>query len=112
MKRNQIENQGLPADWPHVIDQVQDVLAQTEKTAGERERTLTREEPNPLREKNTVWQPTLEHFEERLRRFHASLQKAEDHAEEADLALADGERALQNWLDRASRSAPRKEHLT
>jgi len=54
----------------------------------------------------------LEHFEERLQRFRAALQKAEDDAEEADLALADGERSLENWLARAKESAPRKEHFS
>ena len=105
MKRNQIEKQALPADWTDVINQVQDVLTQTEKAAGERALRLTSEEPNPPKEKTAVFEPTLEHFEERIRRFRAALQKAEDDGEEADNALADGERALQTWLTRARGSA-------
>ena len=111
MKRNQIENQVLPADWSQVIDRVQHVLTQTEKAAGERARLLA-QEPVPPKEMNAAREQPLEHFEERLQRFRAALQKAEDDAEEADLALADGEKALLNWLARAKESAPRKEHFS
>jgi hypothetical protein len=105
MKRNQIERQALPADWTEVIDQVQDILTQTERTAGERALRLTTKEPNPPKEKTARFEPTLEDFEERIQRFRAALQKAEDDGEEADIALADGERALQAWLARAKESA-------
>jgi hypothetical protein len=63
MKRNQIENQVLPGDWSQVIDQVQAVLTQTEKAAGERAGRLIKEEPIPPKEKATAWAPTLEHLE-------------------------------------------------
>ena len=105
MKRNQIERQALPTDWMDVVDQVQDVLTWTEKAAGERALRLASEEPNPPKEKTAVLEPTLEHFEERIQQFRAALQKAEDDGEEADIALADGERALQAWLDRARESS-------
>jgi hypothetical protein len=104
MKQNQIENQVLPADWSQVIDRVQHVLTQTEKAAGERARHLA-QEPVPPKEMNAAWQQTLEHFEEGLQRFRAALQKAEDDAEGADLALADGEKAFEQWLIRARQSA-------
>ncbi len=111
MQRNLIENQVLPADWSQVIDRVQHVLTQTEKAAGERARLLA-QEPVPPKEMNAAREQPLEHFEERLQQFRAALQKAEDDAEEADLALADGERSLENWLARAKESAPRKEHFS
>ncbi len=112
MKRNLIENQVLPADWSQVIDRVQHVLTQTEKAAGERARHLAQEEPVPPKEMNAAREQPLEHFEERLQQFRAALQKAEDDAEETDLALTDGERSLENWLARAKESAPRKEHFS
>ena len=105
MKRNQIENQVLPADWSEVIDRVQHVLTQTEKAAGERARHLAQEGPVPPKEMNAAWEQTLEHFEEGIQRFRSALQKAEDDAEEADLALADGEKAFEQWLNRARQSA-------
>ena len=112
MQRHQIENQVLPADWSQVIDRVQHVLTQTEKAAGERARHLAQEGPVPPREMNAAREQPLEHFEERLQQFRAALQKAEDDAEETDLALTDGERSLENWLARAKESAPRKEHFS
>jgi hypothetical protein len=54
---------------------------------------------------NAAREQPLEHFEERLQQFRAALQKAEDDAEGADLALADGEKAFEQWLSRARQSA-------
>jgi hypothetical protein len=59
---------------------------------------------------NAAWEQTLEHFEEGLQRFRAALQKAEDDAEGADLALADGEKAFEQWLSRA-RSAGKGDQM-
>ena len=105
--RNHVENQVLPADWSQVIEQVQDVLTETERAANERGHLLVEKQPAPRKKNEPSWEPTLDHFEERLRQFRAALQKAEDDAEEADLALADGDRALQQWLDRSRRSSPK-----
>jgi len=103
MKQNHVENSVLPTDWTEVIGKVHDVLTQTETSAAEREKKLAKIVHSvPTREKTKKWKQTLEGFEERLQLFQAAVQKAEDNAEEADLALADGEKALQHWLAQAT----------
>ena len=106
MKRKHAENQVLPTDWTGVIENVQDILTQTETAAAERERRVVDVPLSvPSAKKATAWKESLEHFEDRLRLFQATFQKAEENAEEADLALADGEKALQQWLTRARESS-------
>lgn len=106
MKRKQIGEPVLPTDWTGVIDRVQDVLTQTETAAAERERRVADVPLSvPSAKKATAWKDSLEHFENRLRLFQAAFQKAEEDAEEADITLADAEKALQQWLARARESS-------
>jgi len=103
MKRSHVEKPMLPNDWSNVIENVQEVLTQTAKSAAERERRLLHEGPSvQKRKKGMAWNESLEHFEERLQLFQSAVQKAEDDAELADAALADAEKALQQWLARAT----------
>ncbi len=105
MKRSHVENLALPKDWTNVLENVQEVLTQTAKAADERDRRLAHDPPsNPRKQKSRVWNESLEHFEDRLRLFQSAVQKAEEDAEEAGLALADGEKALRQWLARAKES--------
>jgi hypothetical protein len=103
MKRKQAGDRVLPADWTEVIGKVQEVLTQAEKEAAEREQALTPAKPStPSAKRAAAWKEGLESFEERLKLFQAKVQQAEDVAAEADLALGDGEKALDDWLTRVS----------
>ena len=113
MKRSHVEKPMLPNDWSNVIENVQEVLTQTAKSAAERERRLLHEGPSvQKRKKGMAWNESLEHFEERLQLFQSAVQKAEDDAELADAALADAEKAIQNWLARARESCQKLDQQT
>jgi hypothetical protein len=113
MKRNHVENAVLPNDWTNVLENVQLVLTQTAKAAAEREHRLVQEVPTlPKKEKKKAWNESREHFENRLRLFQSTVQKAEEDAEEADLALADAEKGLEYWLARAGDTARKVDQLT
>jgi hypothetical protein len=101
MKRNHAGDRVLPADWTEVIGNVQEVLTQAESDAAERERGLKATKASqPSAKTRSAWKEGLERFEESLRLFQAKVQQAEDEATEADLALADGEKGLEDWLTR------------
>jgi hypothetical protein len=101
MKRNRAGDRVLPADWTEVIVNVQEVLTQAESDAAERERGLKATKASrPSAKTRSAWKEGLERFEEHLRLFQAKVQQAEDEATEADLALADGEKTLEDWLTR------------
>jgi hypothetical protein len=103
MNQNHDENSVLPTDWTEVIGKVHKVLTQTESSAAKREESLTvLAVPKPTTENVKAWKQNLKNFEERLHLFRAAVQKAENNAEEADLALADAEKTLQQWLTRAT----------
>jgi hypothetical protein len=113
MKRNHVDNPVLPNDWTNVLENVREVLIQTAKSAAERERRLVHEIPSlPKKEKRKAWNESLEHFEDRLRLFQSAVQKAEEDASDADLALADAEKALQQWLARARESSQKVDQQT
>ena len=102
MKRNRAGDRVLPVDWTEVIEKVQEVLTHVESDAAERERGLTATKSSrPSVKTRSAWKEGLERFEESLRLFQAKVQQAEDEATEADLALADGEKGLEDWLTRA-----------
>jgi hypothetical protein len=103
MIRNQTDNTVLPTDWTEVVGKVHEVLTQTETAAAEREKKLAKVAPSiSTKEKAKKWKQNLESFEKHLQLFQGAVQKAEDNAEEADLALADAEKALNDWLKRAT----------
>jgi len=103
MKRKKTSDRVLPADWTEVVGKVQEVLTQTEIEAGEREKILTGMATSFLpAKKANAWKKGIEQFEERLQLFQSAVQQAEDDATEAELVLADGEKALEHWLARAS----------
>jgi hypothetical protein len=103
MKRKHASGRALPNDWTEVIAKVQEVLTQTESAAAEREQGLAGNTPAiPSTPKAAAWKHGFEQFEEHLGLFEAGVQQAEDDAADAELALADGEKALAHWLARAT----------
>ena len=103
MKRKHAGIQVLPKDWTEVIEKVQEVLTQTQLEAAAREQALPEKVPSaPGSETAAAWKQGFEQFDERLRLFQSRVQQAEDNAEDAELALADGEKALEYWLARAN----------
>jgi hypothetical protein len=108
MKRKNDGIRALPKDWTEVIEKVQEVLTQTQSEAAAREQALLENVPSaPGSEKAAAWKQGFEQFDERLRLFQTRVQQAEDDAADAELALADGEKALEHWLARANEIAQR-----
>ena len=67
MKRKHAGGRVLPADWTEVIGEVQEVLTQAEKEAGEREKLLAGIMPSiPSAGKAAAWKQGLERFDQRL----------------------------------------------
>jgi len=103
MKRKHDGVRALPKDWTEVIEKVQEVLTQTQSEAAAREQGLAENMPAiPHPEKAAYWKQGFEQFDERLSLFQARVQQVEDDAADAELALADGEKALEHWLARAN----------
>jgi len=103
MKRNRGRDRVLPNDWTEVIEKVQEVLTQAQSEAAEREQALAGNTPGiPSTEKAAAWKQGFEQFDERLRLFQARVQQADEDAADGELALADGEKALEHWLARAT----------
>ena len=103
MNRKHGRDRVLPNDWTEVIEKVQEVLTQAQSEAAEREQALAGNMPGiPSTEKAAAWKQGFEQFDERLRLFQARVQQADEDAADAELALADGEKALEHWLARAT----------
>jgi len=110
MNRKHGRDRVLPNDWTEVIEKVQEVLTQAQSEAAEREQALAGNMPGiPSTEKAAAWKQGFEQFDERLRLFQARVQQADEDAADAELALADGEKALEHWLARATEIARRVE---
>ena len=108
MKRKHAGPRVLPNDWTEVIEKVQEVLTQAQSEAAEREQALAGNMPGiPSTEKAAAWKQGFEQFDERLRLFQARVQQADEDAADAELALTDGEKALEHWLARATEIARR-----
>jgi len=110
MNRKHGRDRVLPNDWMEVIEKVQEVLTQAQSEAAEREQALAGNMPGiPSTEKAAAWKQGFEQFDERLRLFQARVQQADEDAADGELALADGEKALEHWLARATEITRRVE---
>jgi hypothetical protein len=91
--------------WPEVLNALQDALRQAEAAASQRERdprlcsSATGEADHLERLEKEIAQSGLA----RQRSRAAGLDALEALVKEAEMAIADSERALQGWMSQASR---------
>jgi hypothetical protein len=89
----------LTTGWTEILENIQFSLAETLGEATNRERALEKTASTKVRKSlfSKPSQECLKQFEERLVRFHASFQQAEQKAGEVDAYLNSGLEALNQW---------------
>jgi hypothetical protein len=90
------KSNSLSADWTQVLAHVETALAKAVDHLAEREQSLASSQRLQIH-------PSLDFskFEERMARFSAFPQPAEQRLAQLDAELAQGEDALRKWLGRA-----------
>src|SRR5262245_60936178 len=104
MQPSSTRESGLPADWPEVLEQIQQALTRTLAEAAASERALNDCFPpeDARSDSRAAGQPHREPVDEWLRRFQAGLQQAEGRAAEVDALLQAGQESVQQGMAAAA----------
>ena len=88
----------LPAEWGKVLEDVQAALKHVAEAAAERERALALEKPQPVPDRESLWNQCLARMEARMQGWRAVMQRAEKNVQEVDQELQAREEALKQWV--------------